>query len=126
MKFYDIDSEFTFGKYEGQTIKEVFEKDPKYIDFCFNNIDEFYVSPDVMKELRSLDPRFTSAPAETDDELDDDMFDNYLDESGVLEDMDESFLSDEDELSWDDDGLGFDDEDDDFENYDDYDDEDDY
>lgn len=126
MKFYDIDSEFTFGKYEGQTIKEVFEKDPKYIDFCFNNIDEFYVSPDVMKELRSLDPRFTSSPAETDDELDDDMFDNYLDESGVLEDMDESFLSDEDELSWDDDGLGFDDEDDDFENYDDYDDEDDY
>ena len=31
MKFYDIDSVFTFGKYEGMTIAEVYEKDPKYL-----------------------------------------------------------------------------------------------
>ena len=30
MQFYDIDSIFTFGKYEGETLAEVFEKDPKY------------------------------------------------------------------------------------------------
>ncbi len=125
MKFYDIDSEFTFGKYEGKTIKEVFEKDPKYIDFCFNNIDEFYVSPDVMKELRSLDPRFTAAAPETEEEFDDDMFDSYLDDTGVLDDFDESLLEDEEDLSWDDDDLGLD-EDDDFDDYDSYGDDDDY
>ena len=42
MKFYDIDSVFTFGKYEGMTIAEVYEKDPKYLKYCEENIDEFY------------------------------------------------------------------------------------
>ncbi len=40
MKFYDIDSVFTFGKYEGMTIAEVYEKDPKYLKYCEENIDE--------------------------------------------------------------------------------------
>ena len=44
MKFYDIDSVFTFGKYEGMTIAEVYQKDPKYLKYCEENIDEFYVT----------------------------------------------------------------------------------
>ncbi|MBS4061762.1 MAG: hypothetical protein KG029_15285 [Bacteroidetes bacterium] len=121
MKFYDADSEFTFGKYEGKTIKEIFEKDPKYIDFCFNNIDEFYVSPEVMKELKQLDPKFTG-PNLTD--LDDDLLESYLDEAEEIEDFDETLLEDEDEaVNWDDDDLdlGFDD---DFESFDDFNDDD--
>ena len=39
MKFYDIDSVFTFGKYEGMTIAEVYEKDPKYLKYCEENTD---------------------------------------------------------------------------------------
>lgn len=123
MKFYDIDSEFTFGKYEGKSIREVFEKDPKYIDFCFNNIDEFYVSPDVLKELRSLDPRFSGgAIAENNEDYDDEMFDSFLDEAGLLEDMDDPFNDEDDEMLWDDEGEpNFDD--DDFDNFDQLDDE---
>ena len=54
MKFYDIDSVFISGKYAGETLAEVFEKDPKYINYCQENDDDFYVSPEVMKELRTL------------------------------------------------------------------------
>lgn len=54
MKFYDLDDVFTFGKYEGQTIAEVFEKDPKYIKYCEENIDEFYVSSALKRDLKSL------------------------------------------------------------------------
>jgi hypothetical protein len=54
MKFYDLDDIFTFGKYEGQTITEVYEKDPKYIKYCEENIDEFYVSPALKRDLKSL------------------------------------------------------------------------
>ncbi len=54
MKFYDIDAVFTFGKYEGMTIAEVYQKDPKYLKYCEENIDEFYVSPSVMRELKSM------------------------------------------------------------------------
>ena len=42
------------GKYEGMTIAEVYEKDPKYLKYCEENIDEFYVSPSVMRELKSM------------------------------------------------------------------------
>ncbi|KAF0129487.1 MAG: hypothetical protein FD155_2410 [Bacteroidetes bacterium] len=123
MKFYDSDSEFTFGKYEGKTIKEVFEQDPKYIDFCFNNIDEFYVSPDVMKELRSLDPRFTAATT-SNEEFDDDLFESYLDEAELVEEIDDPYLDEDEGGNWDDeDDLGLDD---DFDSFDDYREEDDY
>ena len=124
MKFYDLDSVFTFGKYEGKTIKEVFERDPKYIDFCFNNIDEFYVSPEVIRELKAMNPAEISEPLML-DTFDDDMLDAYLDEATEeLDGFDESML-DADEPGLDDDedyDLGFDD--DEFESYDDYDDDD--
>ncbi len=122
MKFYDIDSEFTFGKYEGKSIREVFEKDPKYIDFCFNNIDEFYVSPDVLKELRGLDPRFSGNVTENDENFDDDMFDSFLDEAGLLEDMEGPFDI-EDDLLWDDEAEPNLDDEDNFDNFDQFDDE---
>ena len=54
MKFYDLDDVFTFGKYEGMTIAEVYQKDPKYIKYCEENIDEFYVSPTLKRDLKSL------------------------------------------------------------------------
>lgn len=116
MKFYDVDTEFTFGKYEGKTLAEVFQKDPKYIDYCFNNIDEFYVSPDVLKELRSLDPGYTAPSI---NEMDDETLDSFFDEVEELDEVDESSFDDE-EFSWDDEDVllsddSFDDFDDDFE-----------
>ena len=84
MQFYDIDSVFSFGKYEGMTIAEVYEKDPKYIKYCEENIDEFYVSPSVMRELKSMsrsinDSALLGANFDkmTDDEIDE--FMNNLD-----------------------------------------------
>lgn len=109
MKFYDVESKFTFGKYEGKTIAEVFQKDPKYIDYCFNNIDEFYVSPEVMKELKSLNRDYT-IPNLT--ELNDDEIDSMFDELQLDEDFDESKL--EEDFNWEEDDLlvddGFDDD----------------
>lgn len=54
MKFYDIDSLFTFGKYEGMSLAEVFMKDPAYLNYCKENIDEFYISPSAERELKEL------------------------------------------------------------------------
>lgn len=125
MKFYELDSVFTFGKYEGMTIKEVFERDPKYIDFCYNNIDEFYVSPEVMHELRATNLAEISEPSAM-ESFDDDILDAYLDDATEeLDGFDESAFDDDDEPRWDDEedfDLGIDD--DEFENYDDFDDDD--
>jgi hypothetical protein len=118
MKFYDVDSEFTFGKYEGKTLKEVFEKDPKYIDFCFNNIDEFYVSPTVLKELKSGSSKI-AAPIE--DVEEDDVLDSFFEDAEEVDDFEEEVVVEE--FEWDDDDLNFDD-DDDLDNFDDFDDDD--
>jgi broad specificity phosphatase PhoE len=99
MKFYDVDSEFTFGKYEGKTIKEVFEKDPKYIDFCYNNIDEFYVSPSVLKELKAGGAMHLSQAEDTDDVLD-----SFFEDAEEVDDF-EPDMDEEDDYNWDDDDL---------------------
>lgn len=123
MKFYDVDSEFTFGKYEGKTIREVFEKDPKYIDFCFNNIDEFYVSPAVLRELRDMDPKY-ALPSEK-DEANDDVLESFLEDTEELAEFEENFKEEEEDgFGWDDDldlGAG-----DDFDDYQSFDEDDDY
>ncbi|MDA3942974.1 MAG: hypothetical protein PF694_05480 [Bacteroidetes bacterium] len=116
MKFYDVDARFTFGKYEGLSLAEVFAKDPKYIDYCNDNIDEFYVSKDVLKELKA-----GKLVQNVNDDLEDED-DQFSDED--LNGLSEDVLDDE-EIDWEEDfdlidddfdddfDIGFDDDDDD-------------
>lgn len=124
MKFYDVESEFTFGKYEGKTLQEVFEKDPKYIDFCFNNYDEFYVSPDVMKELRNLNLKEISPLLADADDMNDDELDSFFDEAEEVNDFEPEEFNEE-ELDWENDDISAI-TDDEFDNFDDFDEDDDY
>ncbi len=108
MKFYDVDAVFTFGKYEGKSLAEVYVKDPKYLNFCSENIDEFYVSPAVMKELKSA--KFKADEIEFDDfDDEDEMFDEE-----EIEELEEVDL-DDDNFDWEEDfELADDDFEDDF------------
>ena len=101
MKFYDLDDVFTFGKYEGMTIAEVFEKDPKYIKYCEENIDEFYVSPALKRDLKSLG-RAISDSALLDKDFDK-MSDDEIEKFMHSMDEDDEFSEDklEDEFDWD-------------------------
>ena len=100
MKFYDLDDVFTFGKYEGLTIAEVYEKDPKYIKYCEDNIDEFYVSPSLKRELKSLGRAISdSALLDMDfDKMSDDDIEKFMHSM----DEDDEFSEDklEDEFDW--------------------------
>ena len=97
MKFYDIDSIFTFGKYEGETLAEVFEKDPKYIKYCQENIDDFYIAPDVLKELRSSsrDNKLLTANL---DEMSDEELRDFMNQMNDIDEFDESKL--EEDFDW--------------------------
>jgi hypothetical protein len=59
MKFYTLDTEFTFGKYEGKTVKEVLELQPTYLDWCAVNLDHFYISDETITEIKKIKPDFT-------------------------------------------------------------------
>ena len=59
MKFYTLDTEFIFGKYEGKTVKEVFELQPSNLDWCAINLDHFYISEEIIEEIKVIKPGFT-------------------------------------------------------------------
>jgi hypothetical protein len=62
MNFFDLDTEFESGKYEGLTLEEVFQKDPKFVEQCLLKIDDFNLSDDVMEELKAIDDEFVFSP----------------------------------------------------------------
>ena len=55
MKCYRQETEFTFGKYNGEIMRTVILKDPQYIDWCIMNLDHFTI--DVM-EFEEDFPKF--------------------------------------------------------------------
>ena len=59
MKFYTLDTEFTFGKYEGKTVKEILEIQPTYLDWCAINLDHFYISDEIIEEIKAIKPDFS-------------------------------------------------------------------
>jgi hypothetical protein len=59
MKFYTLDTEFPFGKYEGKTVKEILELQPSYLDWCAINLDHFYISDEIIAEIKIIKPDFT-------------------------------------------------------------------
>lgn len=101
MKFYDIESIFTFGKYEGMTLEEVYSLDPGYIKYCEDNIDEFYVSPSVMRELKSMNRAINdSALLDANfDKMSDDEINDFL--SGMEEEDEFSQGKLEEDYDWD-------------------------
>jgi hypothetical protein len=58
MKFYNLDTEFTFGKFEGKTLSEVVELQPSYLNWCSTNLDHFYISDEVLEEISTIKPDF--------------------------------------------------------------------
>ncbi len=56
MEFYELETEFTFGKYLGKTLEEVYEIDPAFIDECLIKYDHFNLSDDTLEELKEINP----------------------------------------------------------------------
>lgn len=56
MKFYDLESEFKFGKYEGKTLQEVVKIDPEYINTCSIKEKDFFIAGPVIEDLKKLNP----------------------------------------------------------------------
>jgi len=53
-----LNSRLYFGKYKDQTIDEVFNLNPNYIEWLIVNIDNFLLTSDTFEYLNSLNPNF--------------------------------------------------------------------
>lgn len=59
IKFYNVDSIFTFGKYEGQSLAEIFKINPSYIfDYCLCKHDNFFIAYSTFKDLLQINPEY--------------------------------------------------------------------
>jgi hypothetical protein len=59
MKFYNLDTKYSFGKYVGKTLREIIEIQPSYIDWCAINLEHFYIDEDVIDEIKALKTDFS-------------------------------------------------------------------
>jgi hypothetical protein len=80
MKAYDLNTPFTFGKYEGKTLEEVFDKDPSYIEKCMISVDDFSL------DEKSLQLLFEKYP---DHELSNEAIDKNLEKLDMDDDADD-------------------------------------
>jgi hypothetical protein len=136
MKFYYLDTKFTSGKYKGQTLEEVHEKDPEYIENALKEDDNFLVTEEVIDELQTVNPDYSFSDdaitkrdskekefdkssdgtnSDEDDEFED-KYDDDFEDSFDIEDIDEDDLEDLDDIYDDDD----DDDDEDYAGGDDF------
>jgi len=58
MKFYDLETQFTFGKYNGLKLRQVIAIEPAYINWCINNLDHFFVSKEIQYFIKTTSPEF--------------------------------------------------------------------
>lgn len=51
MKLYDLSNILDFGQCKGETLAAIFEKNPAYIDWCFQKIDWFCITNEIFDKL---------------------------------------------------------------------------
>ncbi len=73
---------FRFGMHKGLTFKEVAEKDPDYIIWCYDNIDGFELDAYTLEDLykRSDDILMASVALLNDEDLEVDYYEDTDDE----------------------------------------------
>lgn len=85
LKLYNLSSKLDFGEYSGQSLKEVFKKDPDYIEDCIMDEASFCFNPDNIEILEDLHPEFTFLE-ESIEKLES-KFEAYENEENSFEDM---------------------------------------
>lgn len=56
--FEDIASVFCFGKHRGKPLCSVIFEDESYVYWCINNIPEFTLNKEALKQIREFFPKF--------------------------------------------------------------------
>jgi hypothetical protein len=59
MKSYAVNSLFSFGKYEGKSLRDVLEIQPSYLNWCVINLDHFFLPEETIQEIQNIKPDFS-------------------------------------------------------------------
>ena len=86
MKVYDLNTNFTFGKYEGKSLDKVFRTDPDYVQQCMMTVEDFAIDERAIQKL------FEKYP---DTDFSDEAIDANLEKLDVLDGRDDIFIGEE-------------------------------
>ncbi len=92
MKLYSLNSKLDFGEYSGRTLKDVFDKDPDYVEECILENPSFCFNPSIIDALEDMKAEFIFSE-EAVEKLEE-KYDIYEEEENDIEEMDS--FSDED------------------------------
>lgn len=82
---YSLNSKLDFGEYSGESLKDVFKKDPEFIEDCIMDNPNFCFNPDLIEALEDMHDSFAfSEEAVEKLEI---KFDSYENEENSFDDM---------------------------------------
>ena len=58
MKYYNLETVFSFGKYNGLSISQVLLIQPTYINWCLDNLDHFFITAEIQLKIKSISEDF--------------------------------------------------------------------
>ncbi len=58
MKLYSLNTKLDFGEYKGQSLKDVFMKDPDYVESCIIENPVFCFTDNIMEKLEDMHDEF--------------------------------------------------------------------
>ena len=58
MKLYSLNTKLDFGDFKGQTLKDVFMKDPDYIETCILENPVFCFTDNILEKLEDMHDEF--------------------------------------------------------------------
>lgn len=87
-RFKSLATRFDFGKHLGETLSDVLEKDPSYVNWCANNIIEFKLDYDVILEIRKMFPNFVISK-----DFVERVCENYISENGAEDQLIRSYFN---------------------------------
>jgi hypothetical protein len=58
MKLYSLNTKLDFGEFKGQPLKDVFMKDPEYIETCILENPVFCFTDNIMEKLEDMHDEF--------------------------------------------------------------------
>lgn len=55
-RFTSLSDKFTFGAYNGQSLADVIDVNPEYLEWCVQEIDRFLIEDSAMNEINQIYP----------------------------------------------------------------------
>jgi len=84
-KLYFLFDDLDFGKYEGQSVQDIFKIDPAYIDSCLcRHQENFSILYSDLEKLKILNPEFTFSEKAINNAKDAEIYFDSEDENGSL------------------------------------------